>query len=312
MSPLISVLMPAYLRSGGYTEQRWFSEALHSVRDACGDHPFEIILVDNLSPQPISLDSFGWAESHVRLVRAPVQLGMIRALNLAASHARGELLARIDADDTWAVDRIPLQLKSLQEDPELTLVFGSMHLLDAAGRTTETHLRAFDHAETLAFFPRGGCAVPHGSVLMRKSVFQALGGYPYGPDVLHIEDFALWTVWARFFRIRGLPEVLLNYRVHDTSISGNNRDRMAANSAAVMKQAGRVGPPGVYVAALQTLATAWNLTATEAGLKLHRLWNYGGCVPAEGEVLAALRRVLFDRCVQRIGLQSNQARVSEL
>lgn len=307
MAPVISVLMPARLRHGGFTEWRWFMAALESACEACTGHDFELLLIDDQSPEPLILPEAAPAE--VRLLRTPARFGLIRALNYAASHARGEFLARIDADDLWTPDRIPRQLRAFADDPDLSLVFGGMHLMDEAGRITETHLRAFDHTETLAFFPKGGCAIPHGSVLMRSSIFVALGGYPYAPDSLHTEDFALWSVWARFFRVLGLPEVLLNYRVHNDSVSAAHRERQTANSRLIMKRAAEAGPAEEYVASLETLAGAWRLSGLETGLRLLDLWRYGGCVQTPAQALPALRRVLFDRCIQRLSLDADHGSV---
>lgn len=56
--------------------------------------------------------------------------GLVGATNTAVEHARGELLAMIDADDLWPLDKTSRQVARLLEDPSLGLVYCDTQVID--------------------------------------------------------------------------------------------------------------------------------------------------------------------------------------
>jgi len=56
--------------------------------------------------------------------------GLVGATNTAVAHARGELLAMIDADDLWPADKTRRQVARLLEDPSLGLVYCDTQVID--------------------------------------------------------------------------------------------------------------------------------------------------------------------------------------
>ena len=57
---------------------------------------------------------------------------------------------------------------------------------------------------------------------MRRSAVLKVGGYH--PDFHGAEDHDLWLRMAEIGRLENLPDALIQYRVHATSISGSKRD----------------------------------------------------------------------------------------
>jgi len=124
---LISVLLPA--RNAAAT----LREALHGVLAQQGAPPFELVCVDDASTDatPVLLDEAGREDPRVKIVRGEGR-GIVAALNLGLAHCKGDLIARMDADDLVHADRLRLQAELLASDAELGAV-GSLVSCGAPG-----------------------------------------------------------------------------------------------------------------------------------------------------------------------------------
>jgi glycosyltransferase involved in cell wall biosynthesis len=119
---LISVLLPA--RNAAAT----LPDALRGLQNQRGAPPFEIVCVDDASTDstPALL-----AQAGVKVVKGH-GVGLVAALNLGLAQCRGELIARMDADDLVHADRLRLQAEALANDSALGAV-GSLVEADAPG-----------------------------------------------------------------------------------------------------------------------------------------------------------------------------------
>ena len=88
--PRVTVIVPVH-GQWSYTRR-----CLRSIEDSGAQVPFEVVVVDDASPDE-SADLLT-ASTGVRLVRTERNLGFLRAVNLGATHARGELLVLLNND----------------------------------------------------------------------------------------------------------------------------------------------------------------------------------------------------------------------
>src|ERR1700761_204383 len=127
MAPLVSVLMPVF------NAQRYVAAAVNSILDqTLGD--FELIIVDDGSTDQSTaiLRRLAGRDGRIRLISRP-NTGYVVALNEALDAARGEFLARMDADDVSLPQRFEKQVQFLQENPDFVLVGTHVTTMDADG-----------------------------------------------------------------------------------------------------------------------------------------------------------------------------------
>jgi glycosyltransferase involved in cell wall biosynthesis len=209
-APAVSVVMPVF------NAQQYLGSAIRSVlRQTFTD--FEFIIVDDGSTDSSIriMDTAARFDRRVRFIEGPHQ-GIVGALNLGLSKARGEFVARMDADDISLPDRLLRQIEFLRSHPDHVLVGSRVLLIDPDGSPicpfiSETTHDEIDRAQVELRWP-----LVHPAVMMRREVLLQLGGYR--PQYEGLEDTDLFLRLAEIGKLANLSDILLHYRQHHRSI----------------------------------------------------------------------------------------------
>src|ERR1051325_1579612 len=121
--PLVSVIV-IFLNAA-----RFIGEAVTSVFEQTYDS-WELLLVDDGSSDGSSEMSQQYAERHpgrIRYLMHPnhQNRGMSASRNLGLSHAKGDFIAFLDADDVWLPEKLQKQVAIMQAQPKAMMVYGS-------------------------------------------------------------------------------------------------------------------------------------------------------------------------------------------
>ncbi len=209
--PAVSVLLPCR------DAAQWLGECLDSLFVQSLSN-FEVIAVDDGSTD----DTLALLRSRARLERRLLVLdgegqGLVRALNRAASEAAAPLLARMDADDVMHPDRLLAQSAFLAGHTAVAACGTAVRLFPDASlgsgyRRYEAWLNGLVDEEAVLADLFVECPIAHPTLVVRKSVFHALGGYR---DLDWPEDYDLvLRLHAAGMRAANLPRKLLDWRVH--------------------------------------------------------------------------------------------------
>ena len=212
-APLVSVVMPVY------NGERFVVEAVRSIL-AQTFRDFECLVVDDGSTDrtPELLAAEQARDPRLVVHRQPSNLGFRTALTTGCALARGELIARMDADDISLPTRLERQVAFLQEHPTVGVVGSAIQFVDdrgvrgriksypiGGGLTSVTRVTT---RSRVLFFN----SLVHPSVMLRRAVLEAAGGYPTGCTG-GTEDYALFLELSWKSRIANVADVLLLYRV---------------------------------------------------------------------------------------------------
>jgi len=209
--PAVSVLLPVY------NGARFLNEAVQSILDQTF-RDFELLAVDDGSSDDslAILRNFERQDSRVR-VETRENRGLVFTLNQLISIAKGQFLARMDADDISMPHRFAEQVDFLQIHPEVQLVGTSVTQINAAGLKIG-HIRSpLDHGHIEAQLLDGHCPICHPAVMMRAKAIAEIGGYR--EEFRDAEDFDLWLRLSEVGKLANLSESLLLYRLHSGSVS---------------------------------------------------------------------------------------------
>lgn len=210
MTPLVSVILP--VRDALPTLPR----AVASVRSQTLG-PWELIAVDDGSRDGSGewLDRVARTEPRLRVLRQPPR-GIVAALNAGLAAARGELIARMDADDVCHRERLEVQVAALAAAPGLGLVsclveFGGERDRAAGYALHVDWLNTLLTPEAIELNRFIESPFAHPSVLFRRELAERWGGYRDGEFP---EDYELWLRWLDAgVRMAKVPRPLLTW--HD-------------------------------------------------------------------------------------------------
>jgi len=285
-APAISVLMPVY------NAELYVAEAVESIL-AQTFTDFELITIDDGSTDRSSriLEGYAGLDSRIRLVSRP-NTGIVGALNEGASMARGEIIARMDADDVSMPERFAKQFEYLLAHPDCHAAGSRVLLIDPEGAPICEINEERSHEEIdRAHMSRRTGAITHPAVMMRREALHAVGGYRQ--ECLWAEDFDLLLRLAEIGRLANLPEMLLKYREHFLRVSFcRHAEQQKSVTRALQDACARRGVP----------LTETHLRARSAPHPSvwdeHRAWarwalGAGNFATARKHAFAAFRRVPF-------------------
>jgi glycosyltransferase involved in cell wall biosynthesis len=226
--PLVSVLFPCF------DVERFVGDALDSLL-AQTYGSLEILAIDDASGDGTGriLEGYAARDDRVRVLRNERNLGLIGTLNRGVGEARGELIARMDADDVAASGRIERQVEALLRRPEID-VMGTAIAIIGSGRG-----RALGPRPVRCVSPGGArftalfaTPVVHATILARAPVMRA---HPYGtsPDSLHAEDYEMFTRMLEDGAGFGnVAEPLMTVRANQQSVSLRHEQTQVTNFVA--------------------------------------------------------------------------------
>ncbi len=222
--PIASVVMSVY------NGERFLREAVDSVLDQSFED-FEFIIVDDGSTDSSSstLDVYGKHDTRVR-VHHQENWGLVEALNRGWSLARGKYIARMDADDIACPDRLMRQIDFMEKHPDVGVVGSAIEVINGTGDTVAIHRYPTNHREITQGLRRGDCPLVHPTVLIRRQVFDAVGGYRKA--MIDAEDYELWLRIAGRSKLANLDAVLLKYRRHANQVSIQRARQQALSNLA--------------------------------------------------------------------------------
>ncbi len=223
---LVSVLLPVGPKSLADEQSRsWLQESLNSLLQQ-SHQALEILMIgpdENCDDDLTCLNLPG--DSRIMELQRPSP-GIVAALNTGLAEARGNWIARMDADDLAHPTRIARQLDYLRENPHINLcacdveIFsndrpiqgGNLHYMHWLNELTQPH----EIARSL--FIESPC--PHPTWLMKRSLSQQLSGYR---DSNWAEDYDFLLRAHMSGALMGKPTPtntpLLRWRDHDNRLT---------------------------------------------------------------------------------------------
>ncbi len=274
-APLVSVLMPCFNNAA------FLADAIDSIlQQSMPD--FELILIDDGSQDASFTIAQRKAKQDARVVLVHQHnAGISSALNLGLAMARGQFIARMDADDIAVPERFALQLQYLQRHPDIDMVGSWIRLFGAINETW--HYRAEDNfIKNMLFMRTNGFG--HNTIMARRAMFSTLSYDSYFDNV---EDTDLWCrllVERPELRFANMRQVLVYYRTHQTQGSQLFKQRQQQ----------------LYDEILTRLFSHLGCVVNAQDMADHRLF----CQSAEGLDLVSMQR-LYD-WVTRLQQAKNQ------
>lgn len=212
-SKLISVLMSTY----NETEEE-LRKSISSILSQTYENFEFLIINDNPENNVLAEVLEQIQDNRVCVIRNTMNLGLVKSLNKGLKIAKGELIARMDADDISYPDRFEKQVEFL-ENYQYDMVGCFIRLIDERDNIVQDSMKyPVSHQRIKIFTPSGSC-LAHPAWMVKKSVYELLNGYRAVPRCEDL-DFIL-RAQAKGIRMGNVPKIELDYRIRRVSISNS-------------------------------------------------------------------------------------------
>lgn len=204
--PKVSVIMGIY----NTNNREMVKEAIDSILNQTFKD-FEFIICDDGSTDNTYdlVKELTQHDERCILIRNEQNQGLAQTLNNCLAIAKGEYIARMDADDISIHTRFEDEVTFLDEHNEYVLVGGNCELFDNHGVYGIKKLIEKPKKMDLLFGP----PFIHPSIMIRKKSLQTLQGYRVCKETLRAEDYDLWMrLYALGWKGYNLQKVIYQFR----------------------------------------------------------------------------------------------------
>jgi glycosyltransferase involved in cell wall biosynthesis len=251
MNPSVSVIIPTFNRL------ELLKETIESVRNQTFKD-LEIIVVDDGS----SDGTAAWLErqSDIRGF-SQENAGIATSRNNGAARARGRWLSFLDHDDLWADEKLSDQMEFVSKNPDVALVaarhvrLGRRFRLPRHPAWIKGDLLVKAYSESF---------IHTSSVMIRKDVFDTIGGFP--PQYRFADEFDVWLTIARDYPIAYFDKPLVFIRLYESNTS-HNRIGVRTDTYDILQKhydSGRI-PRSVYLKTLSDHDISFGRAHLKAG-----------------------------------------------
>lgn len=194
-----------------YNGEKYLREAIESILlQTFTDFEF-IIVNDNSTDNSLEIIQ-NYKDERIKVINNIENIGLTKSLNRSLKIAKGEYIARQDADDISLTNRFEEQIEYLKAHPEVMLLGTSVYFIDESGKMTGKCIALAKPRDEL--FKDNQFS--HGSTMFKKDVINRLGGY--NELFRYVQDYELWLRIAEFFEVRNLTQILYKLRFHKGTI----------------------------------------------------------------------------------------------
>lgn len=214
--PLVTIVIPCY------NHAEYVQDSIRSVLNQTYVNIELIIIDDGSTDQSVNKIKEMIVECEQKFTRFEFRdrpnKGLSNTLNEALEWANGEYFSVLASDDQMLPGKTKLQVSAFK--PDIVGVFGGVNIINDKNEIIFSRVREYSESnfDDIILTKHD---LPASSQMFEKNALKEAGGY--NPNV-KVED---WDLLLRISKLNKkmvyIPEVLINYRKHDTNISSNSK-----------------------------------------------------------------------------------------
>lgn len=211
MKNLVSVILTTFNEDFNTLKKSIISVLNQSYKN------LELILIFEPSDKNISnINNIKLMDIRISIYINQKKYGFTKSLNIGISKSLGNLIARIDSDDSWYSEKLSKQIKFIDEN-NIDVVGCDTNLINEDGISVGKRIYSKNNIK-LNFLTRNG--ICHPSVLIKKSCLEKYGSYD--ENFKSSEDLELWLrLLKNNVKFGIVPEILMDYNIKANELLRN-------------------------------------------------------------------------------------------
>lgn len=206
---LVSVVMCAF------NAEKFIGDAIQSIITQTYKN-WELIIVDDLSVDNTRniIGKFLNGRNKITLLCNRQNLGSAESANIGLRQAKGEYIARLDADDISETLRFEKQVAFLNNNPDIAMIGSAAYLIDDMGNKYK-RINVLSRNHSIKKFISHVNPFIHSSIMIRKTIIEDIGGYR--EKFRNAQDYDLCLRLGEKYNMANLSENLVCWRTHKNS-----------------------------------------------------------------------------------------------
>lgn len=221
--PLVTVITPLY------NAQEYIAQTIESVISQTYQN-WEMIIVDDCSTDSSRdvVSRYVSKDERIKLIQSESNFGgPARPRNIALKNSKGDFVAFLDADDIWLPQKLEKQINFLKQNNNVDICHTLANTIDENGisknfiheSTTYKKLKNVISKKNIIYYIN---FININSVLMK---FDSELKFEEDINLIALEDWKYWIDNIKKNKtIVLIDELLISYRVSDSSLSNRNTD----------------------------------------------------------------------------------------
>jgi glycosyltransferase involved in cell wall biosynthesis len=205
--PVISIAMPVYNCAPT------LGIAIRSILNQTFSN-WELLVLDDGSADATVRVARAFADSRIRVIADSLHKGLVTRLNQAIDLSNGRYFGRMDGDDVSYPERLALQVRYLEQHPEIDLLGGGILTFGRGGKLLGARKAPTTH-ESICKRPWRGFHLAHPTWMGKIGWFRK---HLYRSDAVRCEDHELLLRTHEDSRFAAVPEIVVGYREEDLSL----------------------------------------------------------------------------------------------
>lgn len=218
-TPKISVVMSVY------NGEEYLRLSIDSILNQTFTD-FEFIIINDGSTDNTKSVLKSYSDDRLTVINHENR-GLTKSLNEGLKIARGEYVARQDADDLSTHDRFEKQSSFLDANEGIALLGSWIGLIDRDGDNVGEMIFETNHEKIVQKHPEVN-QFSHGAIMLRSRVISEVGGYR--EQFIYSQDYDLTLRMIDKYTTANIPEILSKHRLNPGMISSGSRDEQKAFS----------------------------------------------------------------------------------
>ena len=224
-NPRITVLMSVY------NGEKYLREAIDSILNQTFKD-LEFLIINDGSTDKTAEILQSYQDPRIKIINNQKNIGLTKSLNKGLKLAKGEYIARMDADDISYQDRLQVQYDYLKNNPEVDLVGSWNDVIDDIGNTISFWKCNYSSEDIYYILNFRNC-LTHCSLLFRKELVVNNGGY--NETMKNAQDYELWSRISKIAKIYQIQEPLVKWRMNSNVISTKKKNNQVKTINTIVK-----------------------------------------------------------------------------
>lgn len=233
-NPKVTVLMSVY------NGEKYLREAVDSILEQTFKD-FEFLIVNDGSTDKTAEILKSYQDPRIKIINNEKNIGLTKSLNKGLKVAKGEYIARQDADDISLPERLKKEVEFLEQNINVGLVGTDYLFINEKGKMVHI-VKCLNGSKELKEKLLEGNQFGHGSVMLRRECIYRVGAYREEFKFSQDYDFCLRI--AEVYDVANISEPLYKWRINIKSISVKKKmlqDKYASLAIELAKERKKIG-----------------------------------------------------------------------